>query len=307
MKYDIQTLKIFVSVAQEGSIAAAAEKAHTVASAVSKRVSDLERAIGAELFFRHRRGVTLTQAGAELLQHAGKVLAELAALDGAMSNYANGVKGQVRLVANTSAIVQFLPEDLSAFLLMHPTVKIDLEEHVSEDVHKLVASGAADLGILVPQRPLDGLDGWLYRTDELMLMMPPGHPLAARESVRFVDTLQYDYVGLPRGTSLCDMLVAAAAGLGMPLRLRMQATSFDGLRRMVAHNLGIGILPRGSVESFLHAEGLVARPLAEPWARRNLMLIGRPAAALPLIARLLREHLAHGEQLAHGGAELAVR
>src|SRR5690606_7665233 len=158
MKYDIQTLKVFVTVSQEGSIAKAAEKEHTVASAISKRISELEKSIGADLFYRHRRGVKLTQAGTELLQHASRVLANLAAMDSAMSNYSNGVKGQVRLVANTSTIVQFLPNDLSRFLKIHPTVKIDLEEQTSETVHKLVDGDEADLCIVEPQRTLDGLD-----------------------------------------------------------------------------------------------------------------------------------------------------
>jgi DNA-binding transcriptional LysR family regulator len=294
MRYDLQTLKLFVAVCQEKSIAKAAEKEHTVASAISKRISELEKSIGAELFYRHRRGVTLTQAGTELLQHATSLLEGLANLDSAMSVYASGVKGQVRLVANTSAIVQFLPDDLSSFLKMHPTIKIDLEEHTSEEVHRLVAAGKADVGILVAQRPLDGLDACLYRADELMLIMPPGHPLARKRSVRFAETLKYDYVTLPRGSSLCNTLMAAASDLGMPLRLRIQATSFDGLRRMVARNLGIGILPEGSVEPFLQTEGLVSRPLDEPWAHRNLTLISKPVESLPLLARVLRTHLAGG-------------
>jgi DNA-binding transcriptional LysR family regulator len=88
--------------------------------------------------------------------------------------------------------------------------------------------------------------------------------------------------------------MAAASDLGMPLRLRIQATSFDGLRRMVARNLGIGILPEGSVEPFLQTEGLVSRPLDEPWAHRNLTLISKPVESLPLLARILRTHLAGG-------------
>jgi DNA-binding transcriptional LysR family regulator len=294
MRYDLQTLKLFVAVCQEKSIAKAAEKEHTVASAISKRISELEKSIGAEVFYRHRRGVTLTQAGTELLQHATSLLEGLANLDSAMSVYASGVKGQVRLVANTSAIVQFLPDDLSSFLKMHPTIKIDLEEHTSEEVHRLVAAGKADVGILVAQRPLDGLEACLYRADELMLIMPPGHPLARKRSVRFAETLKYDYVTLPRGSSLCNTLMAAASDLGMPLRLRIQATSFDGLRRMVARNLGIGILPEGSVEPFLQTEGLVSRHLDEPWAHRNLTLISKPVESLPLLARVLRTHLAGG-------------
>lgn len=298
MKYDIQTLKVFLAVAREGSIARAAAKEHTVASAVSKRISDLENSIGATLLYRHRRGVKLTLAGSELLQHASRVMAEMAKLDSALSSYANGVKGQVRLVANTSAIVQFLPQDLSSFLKLHPTVKIDLEEHTSESVHKMVAEGSADLGIMVPQRPLDGLDARRYRVDQLMVLMPPDHPLSRHAALRFSDTLEYDYVGLPRGSSLCDTMVNAAQEIGLPLRLRIQATSFDGLRRMAALGLGIGILPRGSVEPFLQTEGLAAVPLDEPWARRELMLVRKAQDAWPMLPSLLHEHLRHSEERA---------
>ena len=291
MKYDIQTLKIFLAVAREGSIARAAAKEHTVASAVSKRISDLEKSLATTLLYRHRRGVKLTLAGSELHQYATRILAEMAGLDSAMGNYANGVRGQVRLVANTSAIVQFLPYDLSSFLKLHPTVKIDLEEHTSDAVHKMVGGGSADLGIMVPQRPLDGLQACLYRADELMVLMPPDHPLSKQGSLRFAETLGYDYVGLPRGSSLCNTMVTAAQELDLPLRLRIQATSFDGLRRMVALGLGIGILPRGSVEPFLQTEGLVAASLDEPWARRELMLVRKSQDAWPMLPRLLHEHL----------------
>lgn len=293
MNYDIQTLRIFLAVAREGSIARAAHKEHTVASAVSKRISDLEQRIGTPLLYRHRRGVTLTLAGTELHQYAERIVGELANLDSALSNYANGVKGQVRLVANTSAIVQFLPQDLSSFLKQHPTVKIDLEEHTSETVHKMIVNGSADLGIMVPQRPLDGLHASLYRADQLMVIMPPDHPLARHNTgrLRFADTLAYDYVGLPRGTSLCNAIMEAARDVGRPLRLRIQATSFDGLRRMAALGLGIGILPRGSVEPFLQTEGLAAAHLDETWACRELMLVAKNPESLPKLARLLYDHL----------------
>lgn len=298
MKYDIQTLRIFLAVAREGSIARAAAAEHIVASAVSKRISDLESKIGTPLLYRHRRGVNLTLAGNELQAHASHIMAELARLDGALSNYANGIKGQIRLVANTSAIVQFLPQDLSHFLKRHPTVKIDLEEHTSEAVHKMLVDGAADLGIMVPQRPLEELHACLYRADQLMVLMPPDHPLAGRRSLRFADTLEYDYVGLPRGTSLCNTMVAAAEELGMSLRLRIQATSFDGLRRMAALGMGIGILPRGSVEPFLQTEGLIARMLDETWARRELMLVSKAPDTLARLPRMLHDHLREAER--HG-------
>lgn len=292
MRYDFQTLKAFIAIADEGSIAAAAARENTVASAISRRVAELEQACGTPLLHRHRRGVLLTSAGIELVAHARRVVNELERLDGSMADFATGVRGQVRLLANTSAIVQFLAADIAGFLERHPTVKIDLEERTSDQIQRLLLDGMADVGILVAARPVDRLVLQPYQGDQLQVMMRKGHPLARRRSIRFADTLAFDHVGLPRGSSLCEMLIDAAKALGQPLRLRIQATSFDGLRKMVSAGLGIGVLPQGSVLPYLEVEGLVARPLDEPWARRTLMVATRERHLMPRVARLLAEHLA---------------
>ncbi len=291
MRYDFQTLKAFIAIADEGSIAQAAAREHTVPSAISKRVSEMESACGTSLLYRHRRGAFLTPAGMELVAHAKRVVAELERLDGALSDYASGARGQVRLLANTSAIVQFLSADILAFLKKHPTVKIDLEERTSDQTQKLVLEGLADVGIMVAGKPINQLVFQPYQSDQLMVMMPKGHPLARRRQVRFADTLAYDHVGLPRGTSLCEMVVDAAQRLQRPLKLRIQATSFDGLRKMVSAGLGVGVLPQGSVVPYLEVEGLVAKPLMEPWARRQLVVVTRERHLLTRVARMLAEHL----------------
>lgn len=292
MRYNLQTLKAFLAIADEGSIARAAARENTVASALSRRVAEMEDLCGTQLVTRHRRGVSLTPAGVELVTHARRVLNELASLDNALGDYVSGVRGQVKLLANTSAIVQFLPGDIAGFLAKHPTVKIDLEERTSDQVQRLVLDGLADIGVMVANRPLDALHCRPYRADRLFVMMPPGHPLARKKNLRFADTLEYDHVGLPRGSSLCETLMQAAYELGRPLKLRMQATSFDGLRRMVTAHLGIGILPEGSILPFLAAEGIVARPLAEPWARRQLLIVTKQPDSISRLAAALSDHLA---------------
>jgi DNA-binding transcriptional LysR family regulator len=302
MKYDLHTLRAFIAIADEGSISRAALREHTVPSALSKRVSELEESCGTPLLTRHRRGVALTQAGVELVVHARRVLEELRLLEGAMGEFQSGLRGHVRLLANTSAIGQFLPGDMASFLARNPTIKIDLEERNSEDIQKQVLSGLADLGIMVVNRSMsvDALVCKPYRTDSLCVMMPKAHPLAARKKIRFAETLDFDHIGLPRGSALCELLLDAAADLGKPMRLRIQATGYDGLRRMVASGLGIGVLPAGSVLPFLQADQIDARPLDEPWARRKLMLVSRARSSLTQVARALAEHL-------EGSADASVR
>lgn len=292
MRFDIQTLRAFLAIADEGSIAAAATRENTVPSGISKRVAEMEAMCGTPLLHRHRRGVSLTAAGAELVAHARRVVQELEHLDSTLSEYASGVRGQVRLLSNTSGIVQFLPNDLAQFLRKHPTVKIDLEERVSEQTQKMLTDGLADIGILIATRPLDGFTCRPYHADRLLVVMQRGHPLARRKQIRFADTLEYDHVGLPRDTSLCQTLLDAAHKLGQPLRLRIQATSFEGLALMAANGLGLGVLPEGSVAPFLETKRVVARPLAEPWAKRQLLVVTRDGHPLTRVAKLLVEHLA---------------
>ena len=146
-RLDLTSLQLFVAVCELGSIGKAAEREFIAASAVSKRLADLETAVDTQLLYRHSRGVTLTPAGESLLHHARAVLFGLEKMQGELSEYAKGVRGHVRVHANISAIVQFLPEDLGAFARAQPEVKIDLEEHLSHQVIHAVREGAADIGI----------------------------------------------------------------------------------------------------------------------------------------------------------------
>ena len=109
-----------MAVCELGSIGRAAEREFIAASAVSKRLSDLEATLETPLLYRHTRGVDLTPAGESLLHHARSVLFSLEKMQAELSEYADGVRGHVRIHANISAIVQFLPEDLGAFTREHP-------------------------------------------------------------------------------------------------------------------------------------------------------------------------------------------
>src|SRR5215212_7135015 len=146
-RIDLTSLQLFVAVCELGSIGKAAEREFIAASAVSKRLSDLETTLDTALLYRHTRGVDLTPAGESLLHHARSVLSSLEKMQGELSEYADGIRGHVRIHASISAVVQFLPEDLGEFSKHHPQVKIDLEEHLSSEVIRAVQEGTADLGI----------------------------------------------------------------------------------------------------------------------------------------------------------------
>jgi DNA-binding transcriptional LysR family regulator len=301
-RIDLTSLQLFVAVCELGSIGRAAEREFIAASAVSKRLSDLEATLETPLLYRHTRGVKLTPAGESLLHHARSVLFSLEKMQAELSEYADGVKGHVRIHANISAIVQFLPEDLGSFSQVHPQVKIDLEEHLSTEVLRAVQEGAADLGICNVAAGSNGheLQTLPYRQDELVLIVPRGHALARRKkAVAFEDTLEFDHVGLHSNSSIYLAMREAAATAGRTIRLRIHVTGLDAMCRMIHNGLGVGVMPRRAF-MLMHGVGdLECVALTDAWATRDIRLVARDFSTLPLTARLLVDHLrarAEGQQ-----------
>jgi DNA-binding transcriptional LysR family regulator len=292
-RIDLTSLQLFVAVCELGSIGRAAEREFIAASAVSKRLSDLETAVDTALLYRHSRGVTLTPAGESLLHHARTVLFGLERMQGELSEYADGVRGHVRMHANISAIFQFLPEDLGAFAQEHSQIKIDLQEHLSSDVLHAVQEGAADLGICNVAMASGALQlqSRPYRSDHLMLVTPAGHALSARSAIAFEELLDWDIVGLHANSSISLAMRAAAAAAGRPLRQRIQVTGLDAMCRMIDSGLGVGLLPDRAFELMRGVGDLTAVPLQDAWAHRELRVVARDFDALPVTARLLAEHL----------------
>jgi len=302
-RLDLTTLQLFVAVCERGSIGKAAEQEFLAPSAVSKRLSDLEATVGAPLLLRHARGVTPTPAGQSLLHHARSVLFSLDKMQGELSEYAQGVRGHVRMHANISAIVQFLPEDLGAFIRAHDAIKIDLEEHLSTEVLRAVQEGAADLGICHVGVAGTGteLQTLPYRHDRLVLIVPTGHPLTAHGSIAFADSLAFDHVGLHANSSIYLAMNEAATRAGRGIRLRIRVTGLDAMCRMIHNGLGVGLMPRRAFD-LMHGVGdLTAIDLTDEWAHRRIDLVARDFSSLPVSARLLVDHLS--AQAGRAGAQ----
>jgi len=303
-RIDLTSLQLFVAVCELGSIGKAAEREYIAASAVSKRLADLEATLDTPLLYRHARGVDLTPAGESLLHHARSVLFSLDKMQGELSEYADGVRGHVRIHASISAIVQFLPEDLGTFIREHAQVKIDLEEHLSTEVIRAVQEGAADLGICNTGMLGQGheLQTLPYREDQLVLIVPRRHALARRKSVAFEETLDCDHVGLHSNSSIYVAMREAAAAAGRTIKLRIHVTGLDAMCRMIHNGLGVGVMPSRAFE-LMHGVGdLECVALTDRWARRRIDLVARDFSTLPVTARLLVDHL----NARAGKAELAL-
>lgn len=290
-RFDLVTLALFVAVARHGSISAGARQSNLAVAAASKRISDLEAAVGTALLYRQATGVELTEAGQTCFRHAVGVLQDVERMAGVMSGYASGERGQVRIWANTSAITQFLADDLASFLKQHPTIRVEIEEQNSNDIVAALIENRADIGIFADRTPASTLTTLPYHEDELVVVAPAGHPLTAFDAVNYVDTLEYDFVGLSRNTSLAARLVEESSRIERPFPLRIQVRSFDAMCRMVRAGLAVGILPRIAAEPHVQAMQLCIVPLRDAWARRMLQVGVRDPNALTVSSRMLVSHL----------------
>jgi DNA-binding transcriptional LysR family regulator len=290
-RLDLFSLSLFSLVARSGSISKGAELAALAVGAASKRLADLEAAVGAELLERHSRGVTLTVAGQALQRHARRILSDVDQLAADLSDYAAGLVGSVRLWANTSAVTQFLPRDLSTFVEANPGVRIELEEEDSSAVVLAVLDGRADVGIFADRTPALGLHVVRYRDDRLVLVVPSGHALARRRALHFAEAVEYDFVCLSKGTSLAQRLQSETEALGRSLKIRIQVRSFDAICRMVAAGMGVAILPELAVQPHVRSMNLRQIALGDDWASRHLLIGLRDANAVPRHVRLLIDHL----------------
>jgi DNA-binding transcriptional LysR family regulator len=246
------------------------------------------------LFTRGRQGVAPTQAGRTLLQHARTILRQAERLHEDLGAYSGGLAGQIRVLSNTNALTEFLPEALSSFLAAHPSVSVDLEERLSDEIVGLIAEGVADLGIVAGTVDAGTLETYPFRRDRFVLVVARDHALAKRAKIGFEDVLDRDFVGLDRSSALQRFLAAKAVRIGRPLRLRVQLRSFDAVCRLVECKVGIGIVPETTARRAMRTMAIAIVPLTDPWAVRDLTICIRNMKELPLYARQLVEHLRAG-------------
>lgn len=291
MRFDLVDLRLFCEVVDAGSITRGAERSALALAAASTRIRNMEDALGAPLLERSRQGVTLTPAGRTLLKHARTILSQTARLREELGGYAGGLSGEVRLLANTNALTEFLPEALSRFLADHPHVSVNLEERLSDEIVGLVAEGVGDVGIVAGTVDMGSLETFPFRSDRFVVVSSAIHPLAQRSSVTFADVLGFDLVGLDRASSLQRFLSTKAAREGRPLRLRVQLRSFDAVCRLVECGVGVGVVPETTARRAARTMSLGIVELTDDWARRDLTICVRDLSQLAPYARELVKSL----------------
>jgi DNA-binding transcriptional LysR family regulator len=286
-KLDLTSLRLFVAVCQERNIARAAEREFIASSAVSRRIAEIEAVIGLPVIQRQSRGITVTPVGETVLRYALAIIGNIEQMSAELSRFSSGAKGRVRVVANLSSIVQFLPEDVAAFGRVFPDVSIELEEENSADVLRIVDEHGADFGICNPVAGSEAFEQVPYRQDRLAVLVPGAHRLANASRVTFDALLEDRFVGLRSESALTRLLTQQAASAGRELDVRIRVSSLDALCRMVHAGLGIAIVPEQVGLLYVNALDVRVLSLSDAWAVRRLVMIFKAREQLSASAAAL--------------------
>ncbi len=305
-RLDPYSLQLFLAAAEEGSLARAATREHIAPSALSRRIGDLEAVFGTPLVIRSAHGITLTEAGRVACDGARRFQASLDTLLRDVQSASGTISGHLRLFANASSVVGFLPERLKAFAAACPLVTVELQERQSGEVVRACLADVADVGVGIVDDLPAGLQAWPFAADPLLVVLPAGHDLAAKPSLRFADVLRHPLVCVQAGGSLDRLLRDRAAASRLDLTVAVTVNSFDSVCRMVEAGLGIAIVTRSAAAAYAGSDRFERRPLDEPWVERTLKVIAlrktpRPAAVDALIRGLVGRDSAEGGEGSDGG------
>jgi DNA-binding transcriptional LysR family regulator len=294
MRFDLVDLQLFLHVVEAGSITGGATRAHLSLAACSERIHGMEESLGVPLLLRGRRGVAPTPAGEALVRHARLVFQQLQRMRAELGDHAEGLKGSVRLLCNTAALSEYLPDALTAFLARHPYVDVALEERTSHEVAKAVREGAADVGILSDAVDLSQLESFPFRVDRLVAVATPELAqllAAAGGPVDFVQLLAFDHIGLAGDSALFNYLELQARRLGHTLHARVRLRGFDAICRMVEAGVGVAIVPEPAAQRCAQTMKIAVMELADGWALRQLAICVKRFDQLPRHAQQLVDAL----------------
>jgi len=290
VKLDPLSLRLFVRVVEDGTIASVAVREHIASAAISRRLSELEDALGTQLLVRTNKGIKPTAAGISLTVMARDLLDDLQNIVTRMQEHSAGHRGLVRLLINISTVSTFIPPLVKSFLDRYPDVQLRLMERDSLSITEGVAENLADIGIFTSLPHSADIEVYPFRRDELKVLVRSDHPLAERLSVTFAEALDFEHVVLRTGTHLRLQMLTAAGQAGKSLRSKVEVTSYDALCKMVECGVGIGVLPAGIVDIYT-LSNMRTLSLDEPWASRELSVCVRRLDALSPAARLFFDHL----------------
>lgn len=291
-RIDLLTLRIFLTVVDAGSIRTASDLLNLSPSAISRRLAEFEHNFGQEFLVRHSRGMQLTDSGQIVYDMAHSVFDTCRRARQDLQRLKAGESGTVLLSANGSAFVDGLAGDMRLFNERYSHIRIELLEQTSPNVATLVSTGRAELGLIAEtfHLPIE-IESFFYSSDRLWVAVPKQHPLVRVESVTLAHIAQHPVIGVMENSSMTLLIQRAATVDNYAFTYRHIANTNETARLLVSSGHGVAILPERFIIPYQEALDIVALPIREEWAAREISIIRRKDVPLSPPAELLFDFL----------------
>ncbi|WP_114802267.1 LysR family transcriptional regulator [Pseudacidovorax intermedius] len=290
IKSSLPELRVFLAVAESGHFTRAAERLGMSQSSLSAALGKLERELGARLFDRHTRACRMTDAGAALLPAARRLVADWDHLVADAQDFGRFARGRVAVAAPNAQCALLLPPVIRAFGESHPGVRVVLHDVPEHEVHALVRSGAADLGIATQTDARTDLVASPLQSDEFVAVMAPDHPLAARRALEWSQLARSPVIGYLPGNPVRTLLEEKLAARGIALDYAFEIALPWTMMGLAREGLGVAVVTM-ALRPLAVWHGLEVRTVGRPQVARMLTLLRAPAHSPSPAVAAFREQL----------------
>ena len=311
---ELRQLRYLVALADEQHFTRAAAREHIAQPALSQQIRRLEHEVGLPLVERTTRRVTITEAGRVLVARARRILSEVDAASSEMQALAGARTGHVTLGTMHTMGPVDVSLALAVFHQRHPAVELTVREQSSEELAEMLRDDVLDLAFLSVTERMESHGLGLHQlvSEELVVVLPSEHQLAGRAQVRMAELEHEQFISYRAGARLRELLTYAARHAGFEAQVKLESNESERIRRLVARDMGVAILPRSDAER-AGAEVAVAA-LTEPSLRRDITLacregrrLGPAAAEFLALAKELFTSPGDEERTAAGASSNAHR
>jgi len=276
---DFDQLETFLEVARLSSFSRAAEKRFRTQPAISAQIRALEEEIGARILDRSGGKVSITAAGKLFQKYAEETLEARKAVLTAIAETERVPRGEIIVGANEGTCLHILPEEFAQFKKQYPDVAVNIKSADYAKILDSVIDNSVDFGVVSMPVSDPRLTVVLIHRDELVIIVPPQHPLAKLKSATIADAARFPLV-VPKAGHTRDALEDLFYENKLKPRYAMELDSSELLKRFVAADVGVGFIARSNVQEDVRANVLVAIPISDAQVRRDLALVFRKDKAL---------------------------
>jgi DNA-binding transcriptional LysR family regulator len=276
---ELSQLEVFLAVAREHRFSRAAEKLFRTQSAVSQTIRKLENELGEALFDRSSRDGVLTDAGQVLYEYAERLLNLRQDAHESLAELRELHKGKLVIAANEFTALYLLPV-LAEFRRVHPMIKITVQRALGSRIPDDVLQHTAELGVLSYKPEEPRLHSVVTYLDELVLVVPPKHPLASAREVSIRQLGAESFVAHIVSSPYREKVLQTFLRYKTPLHMGLELPTLQAIKQFVAMGNGVAFMPEISVEAELARGELVRIPVRELRVQRKLRLIYRKEAGL---------------------------